>query len=68
MVQGVERETRLVFQRAAMLAAAKTGGAAINRFLHLLGVFKEFAIGIVIGPFALGGVDRTRSQTAPQGA
>ncbi len=57
MEQGVEGVTRLVFQLAVILAAAKIGGEATERLLKMPAVLGELAVGIVIGPFALGGID-----------
>ena len=52
-----EEITRLVFQLAIILAAAKVGGEVSQRFLKTPPVLGELAAGIIIGPFALGGVD-----------
>ena len=49
--------TRLVFQLAVILTAAKLAGEAFERYLKMPSVLGELAAGIVIGPFALGGVD-----------
>ena len=57
MENSTEAVTRLVFQLAIILAAAKVGGEAFERLLKMPAVLGELAIGIVIGPFALGGVD-----------
>ena len=48
---------RLVFQLALILFAAKGGGEIFQRYLRLPVVLGEVAVGIVIGPFALGGID-----------
>ena len=48
---------RLVFQLALILFAAKVGGEIFQRYLRLPVVLGEVAVGIVIGPFALGGID-----------
>ena len=53
----VEEVTRLVFQLAAILAAAKVAGEVFERYLKLPAVLGELAAGIAIGPFALGGID-----------
>ena len=52
-----ESVTRLVFQLAAILIAAKLAGEACERYLRTPPVLGELAAGIIIGPFALGGVD-----------
>ena len=57
MEHGTEAVTRLVFQLAAILVAAKLGGELFERFLKMPSVLGELAAGIVIGPFALGGID-----------
>ena len=57
MESGVEGVTRLVFQLAAILIAAKVGGEVFERYLKMPAVLGELAAGIAIGPFALGGVD-----------
>lgn len=49
--------TRLVIQLAIILAAAKLGGEVCERFLKTPAVLGELAAGIIIGPFALGGID-----------
>lgn len=49
--------TRLVFQLALILAAAKIGGEISERFLKVPPVLGELAAGALIGPFVLGGVD-----------
>ena len=46
---------RLMFQLAAILAAAKVGGEIFERYLRIPSVLGELAAGILIGPFALGG-------------
>ena len=48
---------RLVFQLAVILIAAKLGGEFFERVLRMPAVLGELAVGIVIGPFALGGID-----------
>ena len=45
-----------MFQLAAILAAAKVGGEIFERYLHTPSVLGELAAGILIGPFALGGL------------
>ena len=57
MENSAEAVTRLVFQLAIILAAAKIGGEVFERFFKLPAVLGELAAGILIGPFALGGVD-----------
>jgi len=52
-----EAVTRLVFQLAIILAAAKLGGEVCERYLKVPAVLGELAVGIIIGPFALGGLD-----------
>ena len=52
-----ENVTRLVIQLAIILAAAKVGGEVAERFLKTPAVLGELTAGIIIGPFALGGVD-----------
>ena len=52
-----EAITRLVFQLAAILVAAKLAGEGFERFLKMPAVLGELAAGILIGPFALGAVD-----------
>ena len=49
--------TRLVIQLGAILIAAKLGGEVCERYLKMPSVLGELAVGIAIGPFALGGVD-----------
>lgn len=48
--------TRLVFQLAVILVAAKLGGEACERYLKVPPVLGELVAGIIIGPFALGGL------------
>ena len=57
MEHGAEAVTRLVFQLAVILAAAKVAGEVSERYLIMPAVLGELAAGIIIGPFALGGVD-----------
>ena len=57
MENGTEAVTRLVFQLAIILAAAKLSGEVCERYLRIPAVLGELAAGIIIGPFALGGVD-----------
>ena len=47
----------LVAQLAVILVAAKLGGEIAERFLKVPAVIGELSVGILIGPFALGGVD-----------
>ena len=51
-----ESVTRLVLQLAVILVAAKLGGEVCERYLKMPAVLGELAAGIIIGPFALGGV------------
>jgi Kef-type K+ transport system membrane component KefB len=51
-----ELVTRLVFQLAVILVAAKIGGEICERYLKVPPVLGELVVGIVIGPFALGGL------------
>ena len=53
----MEDVTRLVFQLAIVLTAAKLAGEACERYLKTPPVLGELAAGIIIGPFALGGID-----------
>ena len=48
--------TRVVLQLALILVAAKVFGEICIRFLHIPPVLGELAAGVVIGPFALGGM------------
>ena len=57
MEDSAEAITRLVFQLAVILAAAKLAGEAFERYLKMPSVLGELAAGIAIGPFALGGVE-----------
>ena len=57
MEHGTEAVTRLVFQLAIILIAAKLGGEVFERFFKLPSVLGELGAGILIGPFALGGID-----------
>ena len=57
MDHSAEQIVRLVLQLAAILIAAKLAGELFERFLKMPAVLGELAAGIVIGPFALGGVD-----------
>ena len=50
-----ELVTRLVFQLAVILVAAKIGGEVCGRYLRVPPVLGELVGGIIIGPFALGG-------------
>jgi Kef-type K+ transport system membrane component KefB len=49
--------TRLVLQLAVILSAAKFGGEISERYFKTPAVVGELAAGIMIGPFALGGMD-----------
>ena len=48
--------TRLVLQLSIILIAAKVGGEICQRYLNIPPVLGELTAGIVIGPFALGGI------------
>ncbi|MBI2847365.1 MAG: cation:proton antiporter [Chloroflexi bacterium] len=48
--------TRLVFQLAVILLAAKLAGEACERYLKVPSVLGELVVGIIIGPYALGGL------------
>ena len=48
--------TRVVLQLALIVAAAKTAGEIAERYLRIPPVLGELAAGIIIGPFALGGI------------
>ncbi len=52
-----EAVVRLVFQLAVILIAAKLGGELCERVFKMPAVLGELAVGILIGPFALGGID-----------
>lgn len=51
-----ELVTRLIFQLAIILAAAKVCGELCQRYLKLPSVLGELLAGVIIGPFALGGI------------
>ena len=51
-----EIATHLVFQLAIILVAAKLGGELCDRFLKIPPVLGELVVGIIIGPYALGGL------------
>ena len=57
MEHGTEAITRLIIQLAAILFAAKLGGELSERYLKIPAVIGELSVGIIIGPFALGGVE-----------
>ena len=57
MEHSAEDIVRLVFQLAVILLAAKLGGEVCERFLKIPPVLGELGAGILIGPFALGGID-----------
>ncbi len=57
MEHTTESLTRLVFQLAIILVAAKVGGEVFERYLKAPAVLGELAAGVIIGPFALGGID-----------
>ena len=46
-----------VAQLAIILVAAKLGGEVAERFIRVPAVIGELSVGILIGPFALGGID-----------
>ena len=48
--------TRVVLQLAIILAAAKIAGEVSERYLRIPPVLGELTAGIIIGPFALGGI------------
>ena len=48
--------TRVVLQLALIVAAAKIAGDIAERYLRIPPVLGELAAGIIIGPFALGGI------------
>ena len=48
--------TRIVLQLALIVAAAKIAGEISERYLRIPPVLGELAAGIIIGPFALGGI------------
>ena len=51
-----EAVTRLVFQLGIVLIAAKVGGEVAERWLKVPAVLGELGAGIIIGPYALGGM------------
>ena len=51
-----EAVTRLIFQLALILLAAKVGGEICERYLKVPPVLGELLAGVAIGPFALGGI------------
>jgi Kef-type K+ transport system membrane component KefB len=57
MEHGTEAITRLVFQLGVILFAAKLAGEVCERYLKVPSVLGELTAGIIIGPFALGGLD-----------
>ncbi len=57
MDHGVAHEVpRLITQLSIILLAAKVSGEISERFFKAPGVLGELAAGIIIGPYALGGV------------
>ena len=48
--------TRIILQLCVILVAAKLAGEISQRYLKIPSVLGELAAGIIIGPFALGGV------------
>ena len=52
----VKQVEHLVIQLAVILVAAKIGGEICERYLRVPPVLGELAMGILIGPFALGGM------------
>src|SRR5918992_5488526 len=48
--------TRLLIQLAVILLAAKLAGEVATRYLKLPPVLAELGAGVLIGPFALGGI------------
>ena len=57
MEHSADEIVRLVLQLAVILIAAKLSGEICERFLKIPPVLGELGAGILIGPFALGGVD-----------
>lgn len=57
MEHSSEAVVRLIFQLAVILIVAKLGGEICERFLKIPPVLGELGAGILIGPFALGGID-----------
>ena len=51
-----ERVTQLALQLAVILVVAKVGGEVCERYLKVSPVLGELVAGMVIGPFALGGL------------
>lgn len=57
MDHGVAHEVpRLIIQLSVILLAAKVSGEITERFLKAPGVLGELVAGMIIGPYALGGV------------
>lgn len=56
MESPLERVAELVLLLAIILAAAKLGGEIFERFLKVPAVLGELGAGILISPFALGGI------------
>lgn len=48
--------TKLIIQLSLILFAAKVGGEICERYLRQPGVLGELIVGMIIGPFALGGL------------
>ncbi len=57
MEHSTESIALLVVQLAVILFAAKLGGEVSERFFRVPAVIGELSVGILIGPFALGGMD-----------
>ena len=57
MEHSTEAITRLVLQLGVILLAAKLAGEICERYLQVPSVLGELTAGIIIGPFALGGLD-----------
>ncbi len=57
MESPLEIVSELVLLLAIILIAAKVGGEIAERFLRIPPVLGELAAGILIGPFALGGIE-----------
>ena len=51
-----EHVTRIILQLSIILIAAKLSGEFCERFLKIPPVLGELAAGIIIGPYALGGL------------
>ncbi len=54
----LELITKLIIQLSLILFVAKVGAEICERYLRLPGVLGELIVGMIIGPFALGGLIR----------